>query len=161
MRRLSSIAFICAIGTLSLGVQGGEKQKSFQSSPVELKVFELTNQERKKKDIPLLKLSPVLSKVARAHSENMARQLKMEHKLDDKTPFDRLKEASYDFLAAAENIAMGDEQVALSVIMQAWMDSKDHRANILNAEYTEIGIGIARDKTGRLYYTQVFGRPQP
>ena len=160
MRRLSSIAFVCVVGTLSLGAQGGEKPKPFESTAGELKVFEFTNQERKKKDIAPLKLSLALSKVARIHSENMARQMKMEHKLDDKTPFDRLKDAGYEFLAAAENIAMGDEQVALSVILQAWMDSKDHRANILNAEYTEIGIGIARDKNGRLYYTQVFGRPQ-
>jgi uncharacterized protein YkwD len=46
------------------------------------------------------------------------------------------------------------------MIMKAWMDSKEHRANILMPEYTEIGLGIARDKTGQLYFTQVFAKPR-
>jgi uncharacterized protein YkwD len=137
----------------------GEPAKPFQQTPDEVKLVELTNQERKKMDLPLLKLSPALSKIARAHSENMARQAKMEHALDNKGPFDRLRGAGYKFIKAAENIASGDG-VSLAMIMKAWMDSKEHRANILMPEYTEIGLGIARDKTGQLYFTQVFAKPR-
>ena len=50
--------------------------------------------------------------------------------------------------------------VLLENIMKAWMESKGHRANILEAEYTEIGVGVARDKSGQMYLTQVFARPR-
>ena len=110
-------------------------------------------------DLPALKLNPALSKIARAHSENMARQGKMEHILDKKGLEDRLREGGYKYAKGGENIAAG-EGVSLAMIMQAWMDSKGHRANILMPEATEIGLGIARDKTGKVYYTQVFAKPR-
>src|SRR6185369_16837206 len=44
-------------------------------------------------------------------------------------------------------------------VVKSWMDSPGHRENILNKKYTELGIGIAADKNGELYYTQVFARP--
>jgi uncharacterized protein YkwD len=136
-----------------------EPAKPFQQTPDEVKLVDMTNQERKKMDLPLLKLSPALSKIARGHSENMARQGKMEHVLDNKGPFDRLRDAGFKYMKAGENIASG-QGVTLATIMKAWMDSKAHRANILLPEYTEIGLGIARDKTGQLYFTQVFAKPR-
>jgi uncharacterized protein YkwD len=141
----------------TLALVGGDK--AFQQTPAEIKIFELTNQERKKEDAKALKLNPALSKIARAHSENMARQGKMEHKLDDKGADDRVREGGYKFSAMAENIAAGDDGAALENIMKAWMESKGHRANILEAEYTEIGVGIVRDKKGGLWLTQVFATP--
>ena len=137
----------------------GEPAKPFQQTSDEIKLVELTNQERKKMDLPPLKLSPALSKIARAHSENMARQGKMDHVLDKKGPFDRLRDAGYKYIKAGENIASG-QGVTLATIMKAWMDSKEHRANILLPDYTEIGLGIARDKTGQLFFTQVFAKPR-
>jgi uncharacterized protein YkwD len=152
---LRSIILV-AVVALSSFSHAGEK---FTPSDNEAKLLELTNAERTKEELPPLKFNPLLGKVARAHSENMARHMKMEHKLDDKTPFDRLDAAGYDFMRAAENIAFGDEDAKLDMIMKMWMDSKGHRANIMNKDLTEIGIGIARGKDGFLYYTQVFGRP--
>jgi uncharacterized protein YkwD len=146
------------IGCFSL-LGAGEPAKPFQQTPDEVKLVELTNQERKKMDLASLKLNPALSKIARGHSENMARQAKMEHVLDNKGPFDRLRDAGYKYMRAGENIASG-QGVTLATIMKAWMDSKEHRANILLPEYTEIGLGIARDKTGQLYFTQVFAKPR-
>jgi uncharacterized protein YkwD len=90
----------------------------------------------------------------------MARQEKMEHNLDGQTPGARIKAAGYRFRAAGENIAMTDGDPP-SVIFEMWMKSKHHRENILNAEFTEIGIGIARNDKGEIYYTQDFGKPKP
>jgi len=146
----------CLAGTIN---SAGQKQKPFEHSADEVKVFEMTNDERKKEKVAVLVLNPALSKVARAHSENMAKQMKFEHKLDDKSPFDRLRDAGYKYAFAGENIAFGEENPSLAMIMKSWMESKGHRANILQEEYTEIGVGIARDKEGQTYYTQVFGRP--
>jgi len=138
----------------------GEKPKAPQPTKDELKVFELTNQERKKKELAPLVLSPALNKLARAHSENMARQEKMDHTLDGKSPFDRMRDAGYRFTKAGENVGAGEEGTKIEAIVQAWMNSEGHKANILNPDYTEIGVGIGRTKDGQLYFTQVFARPQ-
>lgn len=124
----------------------------------EQKLLELTNAERKKKDLPALKPSPLLFKVARAHSANMAKHGKMAHDLDDKNPFQRLKEAGYKYAFAAENVAAGLDE--LDEVMKGWMESEPHRKNILSDKFTEIGVGIARDKKGEPYLTQVFGKPR-
>ena len=126
----------------------------------EKKILELTNLERKKKELPALKASALLAKVAQGHSENMARQGKMEHNLDGKTPLQRLRAAGYSYARAYENIAAGDADVPLDDLIKAWMDSKGHRDNILNDVCTEIGLGIARDAKGQVYYTQLFGKPK-
>ena len=152
-----------AIGWAALAIfswaPAGEKAKPFQNTKDEIKVAELTNAERKKDDKSALTLSPALSKIARAHSENMARQGKMEHKLDNKNIFDRIKDAKYEYRYVGENIAFGDQGIALETIMKLWMDSQSHRKNILYPGFTEIGIGIARAKNGDLYFTQVFAKP--
>ncbi len=130
----------------------------FTPTPTEAKIVELTNLERKKKELPPLLTNALLFKVAQAHSENMAKQGKMEHVLDGKKPGDRMREAGYKFARAHENIAKGDPQVPLEDLMKAWMESKGHRENILTEMCTEIGIGIAKDADGQVYYTQVFGK---
>jgi uncharacterized protein YkwD len=156
MMRIGILTLMC--GAFSL-LGAGEPAKPFQQTADEIKLVELTNQERKKMDLPPLKLNPVLSKIARGHSENMARHGKMEHKLDNKEPLDRVRDSGYKFSKAGENIAAA-EGATLPMIMQAWMESKEHRANILLPEFTEIGLGIAVDKGGQLYFTQVFAKPK-
>ena len=155
-RLYASLFLCCAIGLLG----ADEPPKPFQPTPGEIKVFELTNQERKNKELPPLKLNPALSKIARAHSENMAKQGKMDHVLDEKGPFDRIRAAGYKFMKAGENVAFGEEEAMVPMIMKAWMESKAHAANILLPEFTEIGVGLAKDKTGQIYYTQLFATPR-
>jgi uncharacterized protein YkwD len=132
------------------------KEEPPKLSKEEQKVLELTNKAREKGELPPLKVNPVLTKVARAHSANMAKQKKMEHKLDGKDPADRVEEAGYDYRSFGENIAAG-LNVPVEAIFKSWMESEGHRKNILSGNYEEIGIGVAADDTGELYYTQVFG----
>ena len=150
----------CCVLGLIVSVLPAGQARPFEQSAEETKVFELTNQERKGKDLPALVLNPALSKIARAHSENMARKGKMEHKLDGKDSVDRLRDAGYKFMKAAENIAEAEKGAELPTIIKAWMESEGHRKNILSAEYTEFGVGIARDKVGTCYLTQVFAKPR-
>jgi uncharacterized protein YkwD len=124
----------------------------------EKKFLELTNAERVKKKLPPLKLNMTLSKVARAHSENMAKQGKMAHVLDGKNQYVRIKASGYRYAHAGENVARGDESMA--VILEALMKSKYHRENILREEFTEIGVGLARTDKWVIYYTQVFATPK-
>jgi uncharacterized protein YkwD len=151
---------------LALTVRGGAEEPEkkepakHEVTADEKAILDLTNQERTKAGLPALKLSLVLSKIARGHSANMAKQGKMEHVLDGKTPGQRTKEGGYRFDVVAENIAWGEKGFTLAQVMKTWMDSKVHRENILQKEFTEIGIGIGIDAKGKSYYTQLFATPQ-
>ena len=57
-------------------------------------------------------------------------------------------------MAAGENIAMG--QPTAASVMNAWMNSPGHKANILSVNFTEIGVGVAKDASGTIYWTQQF-----
>lgn len=136
------------------------QEAKLELSAQEKQLLDLTNAERKKKDLPALKASPSLFRVARAHAQNMARQEKMEHTLDGKNPVDRLRDAGYKIAAMAENIGWIDERISLERVMRDWMGSEIHRNNILNKDLTEIGIGVAKNAKGQIYCVQDFGRPQ-
>ena len=142
---------------LGLGAATSAQDKKFMLTDEEQRVIDLTNAERKKKDLPPLKFNQVLCEVARGHSSNMVKQAKVEHNLDGKTPYDRIKAAGYRYLLAGENLARAD--VTIEEVMEAWMASKSHRDNILDAEFTEIGVGLVRDEQNT-YYTQVFAKPR-
>jgi uncharacterized protein YkwD len=88
----------------------------------------------------------------------MAKQSKMAHELDGKNAADRVKEVDYRFRSLGENVAYG--QRTPEEVMKTWMNSEHHRTNILRQQFTEIGIGVARNDKGVPYYTQVFGRPR-
>jgi uncharacterized protein YkwD len=155
MKRAVLLLALVILG-VEASTQGPEKAK-FKPSEDEQRVIDLTNAERKKKDLPPVKFNEVLCEVARAHSANMAKQTKMEHNLDGKTPYERIKGAGYRYVVAAENLARAD--VTIEEVMEAWMASKTHRENILDPEFVEIGIGLARDEQNT-YYTQVFAKPR-
>jgi uncharacterized protein YkwD len=61
------------------------------------------------------------------------------------------------YTAAGENIAKG--QTTPEQVMNAWMNSQGHRENILNKNYTQIGVGIAKASNGQYIWTQLFIRP--
>jgi uncharacterized protein YkwD len=125
----------------------------------EQKILDLTNQARARENLPPVKPNARLFEAARAHSANMARQDKMEHDLDGKKPSDRVTATGYRWSRVAENIAATDGDPP-AVIFKGWMESPKHRANILNKDFSEIGIGIARSDKGDVYYTQDFGKPK-
>jgi len=133
------------------------KDVGFALSARERTLLELTNKEREKEGLKLLRANPKLFAAARAHSANMARQDKLAHELDDKKPDERMRAAGYEGANWGENIAGGMPTPATA--MEVWMNSEGHRGNILNPGYSEIGIGIATNERGVPYYTQVFGTP--
>jgi len=121
-------------------------------------ILDLTNAERAKEKLPPLAPNARLFQAARAHSANMARKGEMKHVLDGKGVENRLDDAGYDWHQCGENIAQSDG-ASLREIMKGWMESKAHREHILEPAFTEIGVGVARDDKGNVYYTQVFGAP--
>lgn len=126
-------------------------------SPQEREIIELANAERAKVDVKPLKPNARLCQAARSHSRNMARQMQLSHDLDGKGPSERLGEIGYRHAGFGENCAMGQRTPQEAI--ETWLGSEGHRANMLNPDYTEIGVGIADDETGQRYFTQLFATP--
>jgi uncharacterized protein YkwD len=152
--RLSALALALLVGSGLVAAQE-KKESEFKLSSEEKTILDLTNKERTKEKVPPLEANAVLCKVARAHAANMAKKGEMKHDLDGKNPAQRVLDAGYDYARVGENIATSDG-APLAEIMQGWMDSKIHRANILKDGFREIGLGVARNGKD-VYYVQVFG----
>jgi uncharacterized protein YkwD len=97
--------------------------------------------------------------MARIQAETMARFQKMAHVIPE-APFptltDRAHESGYPYARLGENVALG--YPSAEAVVEGWMASKGHRANILQRDVGETGIAIARSSAGGVYYCQVFGR---
>ncbi|WP_309500542.1 CAP domain-containing protein [Streptomyces shenzhenensis] len=120
------------------------------------RVVELVNAERGKVGCSALTLNTTLSKVAQAHSEDMALHQNMSHSgSDGSSPGDRLTDAGYAWSAYGENVAYG--YASPEQVMAGWMASPGHKANILNCAFKEIGVGLAQPDS---YWTQDFGTPR-
>ncbi len=136
-----------------------ETKNKFKLSEGEQKVLDLTNEARKKENLPPYKVHPLLCQAARIHSANMAKQRKADHVLDGKGPADRIKETGYAPTRWGENIywGMGEKFASPDGAVTWWLKSPPHRANILKRDFEEIGLGVAGNSQGEVYYTQVFG----
>jgi uncharacterized protein YkwD len=123
-------------------------------------VIELVNRERAAAGCPALVHNVTLMRVAQGHSQDMASHDFVSHTSSDgRTLSQRLLDAGYDSHRAAENVAAGTSSPADTV--GQWMRSPGHRANILDCELREIGVGFV-DEPGdalryRTYWTQNFG----
>jgi uncharacterized protein YkwD len=129
-------------------------------SEVTTAVVDLTNVERTRGGLTTLTANARLMQAAQLHSEQMAQAARLDHVLPNAAyprPEDRLTAAAYRWQAYAENVAMGQRTAA--EVVNGWMQSSGHRANIMNPIYTEMGAGYARDPNGRSYWVQVFGKP--
>ncbi|MGE5631323.1 MAG: SafA/ExsA family spore coat assembly protein [Caulobacteraceae bacterium] len=124
----------------------------------ENEVVRLTNIERSKRGLQTLTTNWQLSRVARYKSQDMINKNYFDHQSPTYgSPFNMMESFGLRFSAAAENIAMG--QQSPQEVMNAWMNSPGHRSNILSPAYTQIGVGLAKDKYGRCYWTQHFMKP--
>lgn len=119
-------------------------------------VFRLTNQERINAGLPALTYNSVLEKGAMIRAEEIIKSFS--HTRPDGSKFYTVFEGTYDYRMIGENLAAGF--TSASSVVSGWMSSEGHRANILKEGYTEIGIGIKKDKDGRLYWVQIFGDPR-
>ena len=125
---------------------------------IEHQVIQLVNQERAKNGLKALRPNWELSRVARHKSQDMRDKHYFSHTSPTYgSPFDMMKAYRIGFSYAGENIAMG--QTTAWQVMQGWMNSTGHRQNILNPNFTEIGVGYAEGGTGKYYWTQMFIKP--
>lgn len=140
-----------------------------QTDQFDKKVLDLVNQERAKHKLKPLILSEKLDTAADRHSQDMAVNDYFSHTgKNGSSPRTRIENAGYtQWTTLGENIAAG--QTTPESVVQAWMNSSGHRANILNRNFTHMGLGykFSANDTGRVnyrhYWTQVFaaGDPNP
>lgn len=106
---------------------------------VEIKVIENTNRQRARYGLRPLRVDFGLIRSARRHTQWMTRNRTMQHSS-----------------GVAENIAMG--QGSPTEVLNSWMNSSGHRANILNSGYTRIGVAAYRTPQGTIFWCQQFMR---
>ncbi|MER6105854.1 CAP domain-containing protein [Streptomyces sp. NPDC001832] len=119
------------------------------------RLLKLVNRARSAAGCSPLKANAKLAKAARKHSADMASHRNMSHTgSDGSDPGDRIKHAGYDRNAYGENVARG--YTTPESVMAGWMSSPDHKRNILDCSFKEIGVGLAQPGN---YWTQDFGQP--
>lgn len=124
---------------------------------LESEVIRLVNVERNKVGRSPLTTNNQVINVARLKSQDFIDNNYFSHNSPTYgTPFNMLKTFGISFTAAAENIASGQRTAA--EVMKSWMSSSGHRENILSPTYNQIGVGVARDNNGNIYWTQMFIR---
>ncbi|MYV77099.1 CAP domain-containing protein, partial [Streptomyces sp. SID1046] len=123
-------------------------------SAEEAAVVELVNQERALAGCGPVRANPPLATLAGAFSLDMATRGFFSHEdPEGNSPWDRATKAGIAGLGG-ENIARG--QGDAEAVMKAWMNSPDHKANILNCEFRTLGVGV-HVAAGGPWWTQDFG----
>lgn len=126
-----------------------------QAKGVEEEVLALVNQERSKAGLKPLEMDWELQRVARTKSCDMAQNNYFSHQSPTYgSPFDMMKHFGIKYTQAGENIASGQRTPA--EVMQSWMNSSGHRANILKPDFTHIGVGYCVGGSAGKYWTQQF-----
>ncbi|MFC5201589.1 MULTISPECIES: sigma-70 family RNA polymerase sigma factor [Streptomyces] len=121
-------------------------------------VVALVNKERATAGCGPLTEDAQLEKAAQAHSDDMAARNFFEHtNPDGADPGQRITAAGYRWSTYGENIAQG--QQTPEAVMESWMNSPGHRANILNCAFKNIGVGVHKGSGGP-WWTQDFGAKQ-
>ena len=153
------IAASCGFPVVSTDPSPNATPAGVRLGRTETRILGLINAERLHRGLPALVYNDQLNEMATIQAKNMARFQKMAHVLPDAnlpTLGDRARYVAYPYGRLAENVALGYPDA--ETVVQGWMNSKGHRANILNSAVSETGIAIARSSAGGLYFCQVFGR---
>lgn len=131
-------------------IQGGNE--SYQQAN---QILNLVNAERRKAGLSELTLNTKLNSVAQLKAEDMAKNRYFSHNSPTYgSAFDMMNNYGISYRAAGENIAKG--QKSAQSVMNGWMNSSGHRANILKSNYTQLGVGYALDSNGNTYWVQMF-----
>jgi uncharacterized protein YkwD len=124
-------------------------------------VVRYTNDARARNGLPALRTNSRLMEAARLHAEQMAAYQRSDHSISGAqypTMQSRLAAVGYEYSRAAENVAWN--QRSAQEVLNTWMNSSGHRANILSSRLTEMGAAMARSSKGEPYWIQVFGTPR-
>src|SRR5690606_24977833 len=140
------------------------------SAQVSRKVLALVNEARGKARkcgrssfaaVPPLKLSALLNQAALIHSQDMLKNNLFQHVGSDGSKVaDRVTRVGYKWRTVGENVATGAETP--EAVVQGWLNSPGHCANMMSIGFTEMGVAFAVDRRSEagIYWTQVFATPR-
>jgi uncharacterized protein YkwD len=154
-------SILAVTGTMEMMKQNqyGTPSTSLQTG-FEMQMYDVTNAVRAKFGLKPLGWEEKARTSSRLHSQDMAINDYFSHTSQKGlSPFDRMESAGIRYIYAGENIAMGFPSSIFA--HEALMNSLGHRKNILNINYTHVGMGVQFQETTRVpYYTQNFLTPQ-
>ena len=153
-------AILCKSGG-SLTVTATASDGSWAKANIEIidlnayakEVLRLTNIERQKEGLSQLFTNDALAKTAEVRAYETI-TLFSHTRPDGRDCFSAYDENGVEYMTAGENIAAG--QSTPEEVVEGWMNSPGHRANILTAEFGHLGVGVVMDSNGRLYWSQNF-----
>lgn len=126
-------------------------------------LLEPINEARRRAGVPPLEPDRRLTEAAQARADDMAARQYYGHETPEGVDFGaNVDRAGYSYSAVAENIARGQESV--DEVVDGWLASPGHRANLLNSAFTDVGFGFAAGRPGSEYtflWVQILGRPAP
>jgi len=154
---LAEIVFISHLFVFLPNIDlGGD---SFLSAILSGVLVDVTNNNRLASNLSSLEVNSSLKKAAQAKADDMAKDGYFAHNSPDGIePWDWIESVGYNYDHAGENLAINFSDS--EDVVNAWMDSPGHRANILNKNFTEIGIGISRgvyEGEETIFVVQMFG----
>lgn len=161
---LQAVAFLLGLWLALLfwppraGAAGAEPEGPGPYAALEAAFHAQINGFRASQHLIQLRRLPELDRVARAHSEDMARRHYLSHvNPEGRNPVDRLYAGGVSgFSLAAENAGMTSRGNPNDEIYQGWLHSAEHRRNLVAPPFNATGIGIARAADGTFYYTQLY-----
>lgn len=159
-RRALCVLLLLLLAALPLQARAGDRDRLRQAA------LEAVNADRAAHDLAPLRLTEPLNAAAQAHAEDMLRRGYFAHAAPDgRTARDRyLGQGGSSWLLVAENIARCEtcevppDVARVAKMQQGWMDSPEHRRNILARGFDRFGFGIA-GRDGRIYAVQTFAGP--
>jgi len=160
-----TLALVVLNGLASFTYLTHEKVKGSTTDLTPSQVIALTNLERSKANVQLVKPNSLLSTAAQKKADSMIAAGVFEHYYENEgdivNPWQFILESGYDYFHAGENL--GKDFTQSTTLVQAWMDSPTHRENLLNPDYTEIGVAVVQgpylDKEETTLIVQLFATP--
>lgn len=126
---------------------------SDDTSALAAEILSLVNAYRAQNGIAAVQYGATEQKAAQLRAEELLQSFSHTRPNGSRC-FTALDEVGADYHGAGENIAMG--QTTAREVMTDWMNSEGHRANILNENFTTLGVGIYTDTNGKIYWAQMF-----
>lgn len=160
MAMFSAALLLLKVFTISV-TAFGPVMPAFSSAITAENIISLTNASRNAYKLGFLTENELLTKAAQNKAEDMLKKEYFSHNSPDgKTPWSFIQNSGYNYLMAGENLAVNFSEA--ESVEEAWMNSPGHKANILNKNFEEIGIGIAQGEYQghtAIFVVQMFGTP--
>lgn len=155
--------FVVATLYVSFAVPAHAAAQTLATPYDDTRIVQAINRIRTTRSLVQLKTNTALAVAAQKKANDMAARNYFSHNTPEGIRYSKfITRAGYSFSSAGENLAVSFKTTG--DLMRSWLTSKDHRANILNRTYTDVGVGIAFGKrNGHMgwYVVTLFGAPTP